>query len=115
LRDEHEGQVFSAAAFDLSGAEDAPAVSVDQDGNDLPGMKDMLALDAIEVFYTGGFELLKEFGVEVAFMILRQKIEDITGKQLVLMKLNRVGFEGNGHEEAWLYFAHNYSIGYCFL
>ena len=75
----------------------------------------MLALDAIEVFNAGGFELLKEFSVEVAFMILRQKIKDITGKQLVLKKLNRVGFEGNGHDASRLDFAHNYTIGYCFL
>jgi hypothetical protein len=58
--------------------------------------------------------LLEEFGVEVAFMILRQKIEDIAGKKLVLMKLNRAGFEGNGHEASWLDSDCNYTIDHCF-
>ena len=75
----------------------------------------VLALDAIATFNAGGIQLFEEFGVEVAFMILRQKIEDIAGKKLVLMKLNRAGFEGNGHDASWLDSARNYTIGYCFL
>jgi hypothetical protein len=110
LRDEHEGQVFAAAALDLPGAENAPAVGVDQNGDDLPGMIRMLAFDAIEAFNAGGIQLLEKFGVEVAFMILRQKIEDIAGKKLVLMKLNRTGFEGNGHEASWLDSGYHYTF-----
>jgi hypothetical protein len=37
-------------------------------------------------------------------MIMWQKIEDMAGKKLVLMKLNRAGFEGNGHEAFSLFF-----------
>lgn len=114
LRDEHKGQVFAAAALDLPRAEDAMAVGVDQDGDDQPGMVGMLAFDAIEAFNTGGIELLEEFGMEVAFMILRQKIEDIAGKKLVLMKLNRAVFEGNGHAASMLDFGCNYTIVNCF-
>lgn len=114
LGDEHEGQVFAAAPFDLPGAEDASAVSVDQDGNDQLRMIGMLALDAIKAFNAGRIELLEELCIKIAFMLLRQKIEDIAGKKLVLMKLNRAGFEGNGHEAFWLYFGCNYTIPHCF-
>jgi len=55
--------------LDLPGTENATAVSVDQDGNDLSGMVGMLAFDAIETFNIGGIQLFKEFCVEIAFMI----------------------------------------------
>lgn len=96
--DEHEGQVFAATPLDLPGAEDAPAVGIDQDGDDLFGVIGMLAFDAIKGFNTGGIQLREQFGVEVAFMLLRQKIKDIAGKQLMLMEFNRAGFEGDGHK-----------------
>src|SRR5690606_16304660 len=80
LRNEHKGQILAAAALDLPGAEDSAAVSVDQNGNDLPGMIGVLTLGAIETFNAGSIQLLEEFGIEIAFMILWQKIEDIAGK-----------------------------------
>jgi len=72
LRDEHKGQIFAATALDLPGAEDASAVGVDQDGDDLFGMIRMLALNAIEAFNATRIQLRKEFCIEIAFMILRQ-------------------------------------------
>jgi hypothetical protein len=80
LRNEHKGQIFPATSLDLPRAEDASAVGIDQDGDDLFGMIRMLTFDAIEAFNAGSIELLEEFGIEIAFMILWQKIEDIAGK-----------------------------------
>jgi hypothetical protein len=78
--DEPEGQVFTATALDLPGAEDTPTVGVDQDGNDLFGMIGVLALGALQVFNASGIQLREECGVQIAFMILRQQSEDIAGK-----------------------------------
>jgi hypothetical protein len=57
----------------LSGTEDAPAIGVNQDGNDQFWMIGSLTLDAIEAFNAGGIQLSEEFAVEMAFMLLRQK------------------------------------------
>ena len=61
----------------------------------------MLALGAIVAFNAGRIKLFEQLGVKVALMILWQKIEDIAGKKLMLMKLNRARFERNGHEAFW--------------
>jgi hypothetical protein len=88
LRNEHERQVFTAASLDLPGTENASAVGIDQDRNNQPGVISVLAFNLIAVFNGRGVKLLKKLCIEIAFMIFRKQIENITGKQEVLIKFN---------------------------
>jgi len=53
LRNEHEGQIFTTAPFDLPGTENTPAVSIDQDRNDKLGVIGMLTFNTIATFNGG--------------------------------------------------------------
>jgi hypothetical protein len=50
LGDIHKRQVFIASSFDFTGAEYAPTVSVDKDGDNQVGMLGVLAFMAIIAF-----------------------------------------------------------------
>ena len=78
-----------AAFFDFPGAENTLAVGKDQDGNDEFGMISVLAFNAIKAFKTARVNLLKQVGIEKAFMIFWEEIKNISGKQQVLIKFNR--------------------------
>ena len=54
----------------------------------MTGMKGILAQMVIGRLERFGIKMLENIGIDEAIMILRQQIEHITGKQLVLMKLN---------------------------
>ena len=58
-----------AAFFDFPGAENTLAVGKDQDRNDELGMIGVLTLNAIKTFKATGINLLKQVGIEKAFMI----------------------------------------------
>ena len=72
-------------------AEDTATVGVDRNGNDLPGMIGMLTDGAVKALHASGIQLIEQFSIEIAFVVLRQQIEDIAGKQLALMEFFRGG------------------------
>ena len=49
----------------------------------------VLAFNTIKTFKAARINLLKQVGIEKAFMIFWEKIKNIGGKQQVLIKLNR--------------------------
>ena len=69
-----------AALFDFPGAENPLAIGKDQDCNDEFGMIGVLAFDAIKAFKAARIKLLKEVGIEKAFMTLWEEIKNIGGK-----------------------------------
>ena len=79
-----------AAFFDFPGAENTLAVSIiNQDCNDELGMIGVPAFNAIKTFKATRIKLLKQVGIEKAFMIFWEEIKNISGKQQVLIKFNR--------------------------
>ena len=78
-----------AALFDFPGAENPLAVRKYQNRNDELGMIGVLTFNAIKTFKTTRVKLLKEVGIEKAFMTLWEEIKNIGGKQQVLIKFNR--------------------------
>ena len=52
-------------------------------------MISVLAFNAIKAFKTTRVNLLKQVGIEKAFMFFWEKIKNIGGKQQVLIKFNR--------------------------
>jgi hypothetical protein len=68
LRNEHERQIFTAAPFDLPGTENTPAVSIDQDRSDEPGVIGMLTFYAVSVFNGGRIKLLEQLGKKIAII-----------------------------------------------
>ena len=78
-----------AAFFDFPGAENTLATSIDQDCNDELGMIGVPAFNAIKTFKAARINLLKQVGIEKAFMIFWEEIKNIGGKQQVLIKFNR--------------------------
>jgi hypothetical protein len=89
LGDVHKGEVFIAALFYFPGTEHAATVGIDQYGYyELRGVG-MLTYGAIAAFDGRCIKLLEQVAVEITFMLFREQIENITGKQKVLVKFYR--------------------------
>ena len=69
-----------AAFFDFPGAENTLAVGKYQNRNDELGMIGVLAFNAIKTFKATRINLLKQVGIEKAFMIFWEEIKNIGGK-----------------------------------
>jgi len=54
--------------------------------NDWPGVIGVLAFNLILAFNDSGIKLVKQLRIKVAFMVLRQQIKNVAGKQQVLVK-----------------------------
>ena len=78
-----------AALFDFPGAENTLAVGKYQNRNDELGMIGVLAFNAIKTLKAARINLLKQVGIEKAFMTWWEEIKNIGGKQQVLIKFNR--------------------------
>ena len=78
-----------AEFFDFPGAENTLAVGKYQNRNDELGMIGVLAFNAIKTLKAARIKLLKQVGIEKAFMTLWEEIKNIGGKQQVLIKFNR--------------------------
>jgi hypothetical protein len=78
-----------AAFFDFPGAENTLAVGKYQNRNDELGMIGVLAFNAIKTLKAARINLLKQVGIEKAFMTWWEEIKNIGGKQQVLIKFNR--------------------------
>ena len=69
-----------AALFDFPGAENHLAVGKNQDWNDELGMIGILAFNAIKTLKAARIKLLKQVGLEKAFMTLWEEIKNIGRK-----------------------------------
>ena len=69
-----------AAFFDFTGAENTLAVGKYQNRNDELGMIGVLAFNAIKTLKAARINLLKQVGIEKAFMTLWEEIKNIGGK-----------------------------------
>ena len=78
-----------AAFFDFPGAENTLAVGKYQNRNDALGRIGVLAFNAIKTLKAARIKLLKQVGIEKAFMTWWEEIKNIGGKQQVLIKFNR--------------------------
>jgi hypothetical protein len=69
-----------AALFDFPGAENPLAVGKYQNRNDKLGMIGVLAFNAIKTLKAARIYLLKQVGIEKAFMTLWEEIKNIGRK-----------------------------------
>ena len=69
-----------AAFFDFPGAENTLAVGKYQNRNDALGMIGVLTFNAIKTFKVARINLLKQVGIEKAFMTLWEEIKNIGRK-----------------------------------
>lgn len=84
-RDEHEPQVFAAALFDLPRTENAAAVGVYQNAEDLSGGVCALTEGAVLTFRIAGVEHFEQVVKQEAIVPLGQKIKEVAGVELMLL------------------------------
>ena len=92
----HESQVLIAAPLNLSGAENAVAIGIDQDRYYQSWVVGILAKMVILLFDFRGVDVLADVFKNEAVMIWRQQIKNVRGEHQVLVKVSRVIFEFDG-------------------
>ncbi|RCV93573.1 hypothetical protein, partial [Vreelandella rituensis] len=82
-----------AAPLNVTGTEHAMAIRINEQRDDQAGVIGPLAKMAVLLLDRGGVDLLEEFFIKKAVMVVGQQIKEIAGKQEVLVRFDRALFE----------------------
>lgn len=74
-----------------------PIPDVDQNRDDLTRRVGSLTLGAVLGLHLRRVQLAEQISVEETIVIVGQQVEHVGGKQLTLVVILRLGFEGRGH------------------